>query len=101
MTDDQYRKEGCLYLRGTYMLSMAQKFFDYIDAGLAVIANTQTRLCEYLEQYGVLIRMDTDQLDIDYLKKHRKQFRKNAETARVKLGIENHIDRLLRFFQQL
>lgn len=101
MTDDQYRKEGCLYLRGTYMLSMAQKFFDYIDAGLAVIANTQTRLCEYLEQYGVLIRMDTDQLDIDYLKKHRKQFRENAETARVKLGIENHIDRLLRFFQQL
>lgn len=101
MTDDQYREAGCLYLRGTYMLSMAQKFFDYIDAGLAVIANTQTRLCEYLEQYGVMIRMDTDRLDIDYLKKHKKQFRENVEKARIELSIENHIDELLDFFQQL
>lgn len=101
MTDDQYRKEGCLYLSGTYTISMAQKFFDYIDAGLAVIANAQIQLCEYLEQYGVIIRMDTDQLDVDYLKQHKKQFRANAEKARTELSIDNHIDELLDFFQQL
>ena len=101
MTDDQYRKEGCLYLWGTYMLSMAQKFFDYIDAGMAVIANSQIQLCNYLSQYGVIIHMDTDRLDIDYLKQHKKQYRANAEKARVKLSIENHIDELLKFFQQL
>lgn len=101
MTDDQYRKEGCLYLRGTHAISMSQKFFDYIDAGMAVIANRQIQLCNYLAQYGVIIRMDTDRLDIDYLKQHKRQFRENAEKARVELGIENHIDELLAFFQQL
>ncbi len=101
MSDDQYRKEGCVYLGGAYALSITQKSFDYIDAGLAVIAKDQEKLNDYLDKYGVIIRMDADQLDIDYLLKHKKQFRENAEKARMELSIENHIDELLAFFQRL
>lgn len=45
--------------------------------------------------------MDADRLDIDYLLKHKKQFRENAEKARIELSIENHIDELLEFFCRL
>ncbi len=85
----------------TYMNSMTNKFFDYLDAGLPIIATRPLKLCKFLEKYGVVVKMDTSNIDIDYLKEHKLTYRKRVEKAREELSIDNQIQRLINFFEEI
>lgn len=79
----------------------SNKFYDFISAGLSVIATIPTELCRYLSEYGVIVDMDLEHFDIQYLKEHRERYGKNAMDAKSKLLIENYSSVLTGFFESL
>ncbi len=90
-----------LYYGSSYINAVTNKYFDYIDAGIPVIAKYQAKLCEFLEQYGILVRMDITDIDIDYLLKNREVYREKVKEAKKDLLIDNQIGRLIDFLEEL
>lgn len=90
-----------MYYGSVHINSVSNRFFDYLDANLPIISTTSKKLCEYLEKYGVVIKMDLSNLDIDYLKKHKMFYKKNVEKAKEELLIETQITRLIDWFNEL
>lgn len=89
------------YLGITHKDAVSNKFFDYLDAGLPIIATLQRTLCDYLEEYGVLIKMNIDNLDIQYLQKNRYYYKEMVKQAKIELSIERQIPRLIYFFDSV
>lgn len=77
------------------------KFFDFLSAGLPVIATHPLRLCEYLSTYGVVVKMNVRNLDIDNLKRCKEYYREKVSDARKKLDIDSQIERLIQFFKDI
>ena len=76
-------------------------FFDYLSAGLPIIATVPQKCLDYLQQYGVVIRMDLSDLDIDYLKKNRQHYVQRVKNAVKELDINKHIQQLIDFLNEL
>lgn len=77
------------------------KYFDYIDAGIPVIATLPQKVCDYLEGFGVLIKMNSSTLDIDFLRKNRICYKHKVKEVRYKLSVEHQISRLIEFFNDV
>lgn len=90
-----------VYYGSIYINSTTNKFFDYLDAGIPIISTESERLCEYFKRYGVVVEMDISSLNIDYLKKNKIVYREHAKKARAELLIDNHIHKLIDFFNTL
>lgn len=84
-----------------YMNAVPNRYFDYLDAGIPIIAVQPKKICDYLNKYGVLIKMNVTNFDIEYLMKNRHTFKKNVEKAKKELLIDNHIEKLIDFFDKL
>lgn len=84
-----------------YNNSQANICFDYLNAGIPVIATRSKKQCEYLDRFGVLVKMNISNLDIDYLKKNKLIYKENVGKAKDKLSIDNHIQRMIDFFEDL
>lgn len=80
---------------------MANRWFDYIDAGLPIITVNPSQTNQIFKQAGALIEMTLDNFDINYLKKHKIDYKKNASDLRNKLLIDNHINELISLFDEL
>ncbi len=76
-------------------------FFDYLSAGLPMIATMPLQYIEYMQKYNVIVKMNLADLDIDYLKRYRQYYREKAEIARKELVIDNQIERLIEFFREV
>lgn len=74
-------------------------FFDYLSAGLPMIATMPQKYLDYVKEYDVVVRMDVFDLDIDYLKKNKHYYKEKAKIAGKKLNIDNEIGRLIDFFK--
>lgn len=94
---DNEKEVKLRYTGHTCITSMANRFFDYLDAHLPIIAQIPEMLCEFLGQYGVILDMSVQTLDIEYLKKHKTFYKQKAVEAKKKLLIDENIDRLSRF----
>lgn len=90
-----------VYYGSVYINSIANRFFDYLDAGIPIIGTYPEKQCAYLDQYGVIVKMNTSDLDIDYLKKNKLLYREKVKKANHELRIENHIQRLIDWFYRL
>lgn len=79
------------------------KFFDYLDAGLPIIACSPFKLADMLERENVLIRWSIDEYDFDVLRqcRKRKDYRENVKKARQKFAIDVKIDELRVFYDSL
>lgn len=75
--------------------------FDYLSAGLPIITTTPLKLLEYLQPYDVVVRMNTANIDIDFLKQNRNYYREKVREAREELDIDVQIPRLIDFFNDL
>lgn len=84
-----------------YNNSQANVCFDYLNAGIPVIATRGKKQCDYLEWFGVLVKMNVSNIDIGYLKEKRSIYKKNVEKAKGELSIDNQIQRLIVFFEEL
>lgn len=81
--------------------SVANKYFDFFDAGIAVITTYPEKFIDYLEQYGIIVRMNTGNFDVEYLKKNKAKYKENARIAKKELHIDNQIPRLIEFFKDV
>lgn len=92
---------GGQYYGSTFVNCMGNKYFDYIDAGLPIIAAESYRLMEFLDQYGIVVHMPIEKFNIRSLNEQKEQLRNKAEEARKCLDIENHIFKLVDFFREV
>lgn len=90
-----------VYYGSIYNNGIQSRYFDYLDAGIPIIATRSKKLCDYLDKLGVLIRMDISNIDIDYLKKNKMFYKKNVEKIKAQVLIDNHIQELIDFFEEL
>jgi hypothetical protein len=99
---DVLEKERCgVYTKYTFIYCATNKFFDYLDAGLPIIAGFPLKFSEYLEKENVLFRWNMEQYDFELLKQKREEMQKNVFHAWEKLHINNHIYELIRFYDSL
>lgn len=101
-TEAECIEKGFSYLPGVYEISAANRQFDFLNAGLPIIASYDgRRQIEYLKKYGVIVDMFLESLDIEYLKANKDMYRKNVREAAKYLSISAQIDRLIDFFNAL
>lgn len=93
--------DGIGFTGSNYVNSIPHRYFDYIDAGIAVIAVLPKKLCDFLDEQRVLVKMDISNMDIDYLKENKKIYKENVKKAKNTLLIDNHIQRLIDFLENL
>lgn len=89
------------YYGSTFQNGVLNKYFDYLDAGIPVIATAHKKFCDYLDQFGVLVKMDITTLDIEYLKRNKIAYKENVRAAKTELLMDNQIQRLIDFFESL
>lgn len=92
---------GIMCTEGTYRYSVANRYFDYIDAELAVITTLPEKLCDYLQQYDVVIRMNSENLDLDYLRTNRMYYKERAKAAKKELLMSKQISKLIDLFERV
>lgn len=92
---------GYVCTEGTYRYSVANRYFDYIDAELAVITTLPEKLCEYLQKFDVIVKMNLSNLNPSYLKTKRKYYRKRAKAAKHELLMSKQIDSLTNLFEKI
>ena len=101
-SDEECMKKGYYRLSGIYEVGATNRYFDFFNAGIPVVSSCECkRQAEYLKQYGVLVDMALEDLDIEYLAKNKHLFRKNVKEAEKYLAISAQIDRLIAFFNSL
>ncbi len=84
-----------------YVNSISNKHFDYIDAEIPIITTAPFKSCEFFAQYGIVVKMDISNLDFEYLKKNKIFYKENVKKAKKELLIDNQIQRMIDFFQEL
>lgn len=90
-----------LYYGSAYVNSIANRYFDYLDANIPIIGTVPKQQCDYLEKYGVIVKMNLSDWDIEYLKKNKLIYKQNVEKAKNQLLMDNHIQRLTDWFNIL
>lgn len=93
--------DGIGFTGSNFVNSVPHRYFDYIDAGIAVIAVRPKKLCALLDEQGVLVKMDISNIDIDYLKENRQIYKENVKKSKKELLIDDHIQRLIDFLKEL
>lgn len=81
--------------------AVTNALIDYVDAALPIIVKFPHKQVDFLEQYGVIVKMPTNDFDFDFLKEQRKKYKKNAREARKLLAIDVHIQELIDFFEEV
>ncbi len=100
--DDIWDMEGDTFnTKYKYIYAACNKFFDYIDAALPIIAACPLKMIEYLEDMGVLIPWTNGQYNFDFLMTERKNMKRKVIEAREILRIENHVGKLIEFYESL
>ncbi len=100
--DDIYRKEVWVnYTKYKCIYAATNKFFDYLDAGLPIVARLPLKLAEFLEQKDVLINWQVEEYDFDYLMREKESMKKKVIEKREELKIGNHINELWEFYESL
>mgnify|MGYP002626261553 CR=1 FL=1 len=88
------------YSENSWINSMVNKYFDFLSAGVPIIADSPMAVTRYFsDQYECLVEMSAKDFDIDYLKRHRKYYKQKALDARKLLAIDKHINKLVDFLE--
>lgn len=74
---------------------------DYVDAALPIIVKFPHKQVDFLDQYGVIVKMPTNEFDFDFLKEKKSKYKKNALEAKKLLAIDDHIQELIDFFEEV
>lgn len=94
-------EEPIAYTEGSIRYGMSNKHFDLLSAGLPIITTAPQIQADELAQRGVLIKMDLESFDLQYLKEHREALKEKVRNIREEFLIDNQIQRLIDFFNEL
>ena len=89
------------YTINKLVYSGTNKHFDYIAAGLPIIAVTPVRLTQEIEKSGFLFRWTIDEIDFDYLATHRDDLKRIVQKEQDKWTMEHHIQELEDFYRKV
>lgn len=92
---------GVMCTEGNYRYSVANRYFDYLDAEIAVITTLPEKLCEYLRRFDVIIGMNISNFDLGYLKANRGYYKKQAKAAKKELLMSRQISNLTDLFERI
>lgn len=81
--------------------SVSNRYFDYIDAEIPIITSSPTKLCEIFDEYSIRVNMNINNLDVDYLIKNKEKYKNHVKKAKEDFSIDNQINGLIDFFNQL
>lgn len=87
--------------RNKTLYSVTNHFYDYLDAGLPIIAASPVKFARYFEKKGVLLRWTIEEYDFEELKSRRDELKNNVVIVREKLRIGQKIDDLISFYNKL
>ena len=100
--DDVWEKEESGYnTKEKYIYSATNKYFDYLDAGLPIIAAIPLKFAEFLEEKGVLIKWTNGQYDFAYLRSMKNEYKNRIAKVREELHMDNYIKELTAFYESL
>ena len=98
-SDDMWDKECSGYnTKYKYIYAATNKFFDYMEAGLPIIAAFPLKMAQCLEKIGVLINWTNGEYDFQYLLKMKAIMHDRVLKEREKFKIEHQINRLIEFY---
>ena len=90
------------YSENSWINSTANKYFDFLSAGIPIIADNPLAMCKFLsKEYDCLVEMSAKDFDVDYLRRHRKYYKQKALDARKLLAIDRHINKLVDFLERV
>lgn len=102
MHDTARLHKDCGYNTGQkYIDAMTNKYFDYLDAGLPIIAVTPEKICNWLAEQGVLIPWTIEEMDFVRLKEHRMKYKKRVPYVRGLLNVQKLATQLLGFYENI
>lgn len=87
--------------REKHIYATTNKFFDYLDAGLPIIAPAPRKLLQCLETMGVLLEWAVDEYDFDELRRRKKELKENVILEREKLKMSNQIYKLVGLYDSI
>ena len=82
-----YRKEELMYATGN-------KYFDYLDAGLPIIAACPQKLMSFLETKGVVLNWAVEEYDFAEMRKRKGELKKRVLEEHSGLQMRQHIGEL-------
>lgn len=101
-SDNMWDKECSGYnTKYKYIYAATNKFFDYLDAGLPIIAAFPLKMAQCLEKIGVLINWTNGEYDFQYLLKMKTIMHDRVLKEREKFKIEHQINRLIEFYDSI
>ena len=89
------------YKKNKLIYAACNHFYDYLDAGLPIIAGWPVKLSKYFEKEKVLLNWTIEEYDFDLLLRRRNELRQNVVYLKEKLRVGNKIDELIRFYNSL
>ena len=92
--------DGC-NTRNKNIYSATNKFFDYISAGIPIIAVAPVRLTEEIEERGGILRRTIDDYDFDELRRRKTELREEMLRSREYWMMDNRISELTDYYEQV
>ncbi len=86
-----YKKEQLLYATGN-------KYFDYLDAGLPIIAACPQKLMQFLGTKDVVLNWTVEEYDFEEIKNRRRELKKNVVREHYGLQMRQHINELTNLY---
>ncbi len=97
-----YLNKGWIYnTKEKIEYSATNKYFDYLDAGLPIIAANPLKLVDFFEKRGVLINWTIEDFDFEELRRRKRELKEKVLLERPKLQIGNHIQKLIKLYNIL
>lgn len=87
--------------RNKTIYASGNKFFDYISAGIPIIAISPVRLTEEIEKRGGILRWTIDDYDFDELRRRKTELREEMLRSRDYWMIDNRISELTDYYEQV
>ncbi len=87
--------------RNKVIYGVTNHFYDYLDAGIPIIAAVPVMFADFFEKQGVLIKWTLEDYDFNLLRKQRDVLRKNVSKVREELKVDKHIGELIEFYNSI
>lgn len=97
----EYADKGGAYTKEMHMFAEANRMYDFLEAGLPIVAADPVEQVKMLEQDGVLIRKTDEEIDFDELRQKRNQLKKRVVQIRDKYRISNQLPALIEFYDSM
>ncbi len=95
------REKDGYYTRNKLIYAVTNHFYDYLEAGLPIIAAYPVKFAEYFEKKNVLLNWTLEEFDFEQLICRRKELKQNAIQVKKQLSVGKQIEKLIGFYNML